>query len=463
MKKILLSLFTFIACTTLSGQTNFGSKMNISTTGDTPYTIAAGLVDGDAYNDIIVGTYNDGTLEYYENNGDKTFASAILISNTLNGIGGLKLVDLNNDGFLDLLATAYDSDTVAWYPNDGFGAFPIENIISNTVMGASGFFIGTIDAGVTPDIAVTAYDTNEVVWFSNSGSGVFSGPNTIDNTLTAPGVVKLKDIDNDGDLDALVATGQYNSNNIVQIFRNNLTQTGSVSFTPDTNPVVSGKKFLFNASFEDLDGDTNLDILLTELDTNPGGGAFYWYEFNGTDFTETAFTTVIENPSVAQVKDLDDDGLDDIVLSNGNSGAGVDLVWFKNTGGGVYAAEEVIDDTQSQTYVYAVIDLDNDADLDIASCSYNEDQLNWFENEKYTLNTSNFNSQKVGFYPNPTSNKLYFTNMLNNTSFVEVYNILGKKVIAENVSSLDGLDVSKLKSGLYLLSIDNTSYKFIKD
>jgi len=238
-----------------------------------------------------------------------------------------------------------------------------------------------------------------------------------------------------------------------------------VSFEQIPDPVTDNKDYLFNASFEDLDGDTNLDILLTELSTTPGGGAFYWYEYNGTGYTETQFTTTIENPSVAQVKDLDDDGLDDIILSNGNSGAGVDIVWFKNNGGGSFAAEQIIDDTQSQVYVYAVIDLDNDNDLDIASCAFNQDQLNWFENEKYTLGVSSFENKDIVFYPNPTQNKLYFSSNKTEVSTISIYDILGKKVLETTLNSLQSIDVSNLKAGLYILKIQgkDRAFKFVKE
>ncbi|WP_340156328.1 VCBS repeat-containing protein, partial [uncultured Winogradskyella sp.] len=91
--------------------------------------------------------------------------------------------------------------------------------------------------------------------------------------------------------------------------------------------------------------------------------------------------------------DLDNDGLKDIVLSSGKTNAGNDIVWFKNNGSGSFAAEEVIDATQSQAFVYAIEDFDADGDLDIASCEYNLDNLNYFENQKIVLSVPNSDLQ----------------------------------------------------------------------
>ena len=475
MKRILLTFLSVFSLTLfVNAQTTFLDKVTIDAdTGNNPYTIASGFIDGDSNVDILVGTDVDHELIRYIGNGDGTFTKLGGITNTLINITGLKLVDLNSDGDLDILAAGfgdYDFNNygvgskVVWFENDGSGNFGTEQLIYDALNGMSGLFVGTIDSGSTADIAITSYAGSQVFWFSNNGSGGFTGPNSIDTTLSFPGSVNMKDIDNDGDLDALVSTGAAAGADVVEIFRNDLVPGGSVAWTKDATSVSTGKNYIFNATFEDLDGDANLDILFTELNTTPGSGNFYWVEEDGAGgYTETAFTTAVENPSVAQVKDLDDDGLDDIILSNGNSGAGVDVVWFKNNGGGVYAAEQIIDDTQSQVFVYAVVDFDNDLDLDIATCSFNQDQLNYFENEKYTLSISSFNDQKISFYPNPTKNVLNFTSNTLDTFKVSVFDILGKKVIEKNIKNSNSLDVSKLAAGLYVLNINTISYKFIKE
>jgi len=464
MKLKLLFAFAMLSCFAFA-QTTFLPKVGINTsTGDAPYTISSGLIDGDALPDIIIGTNLGNTLEWYKNNGDGTFTIQPLITNTISGIGGLMLVDLNADGFLDILATAYNNDLLVWYPNDGLGSFMTENIISSSVDGASGLAVGDINNNTFPDIAVTAYDSDEVVWFSNNGTGTFTlEANKIDDTLNAPGVVNMKDIDGDGDLDALVATAVY-AGDVIEIFRNDLIPGGSVAFTKDVMSVTTGKVGVFNAAFVDLDGDANLDILATEVSYGGGPtGNMYWYEDNGSGFTETTFTTSISNPSVAQFRDLDNDGLNDIILSSGKSGAGNDIVWFKNNGAGVFDSEVVIDATQSQTFVYNIADFDADGDLDIASCAYNDDDLNYFENQKIVLSIPDAELQTISIYPNPTKDKLNFEGF-NGSIDVTIHDLLGKQVLNTVLNAGKSLDVSHLANGAYVVLINNkVSSRFIKE
>ena len=467
MKRTLLALISICYLSmSVNAQTVWAPKSTINaTTGDAPYTIASGLIDGDALPDLIIGTYLGNTLEWYKNNGDGTFTFQTLITNTLDGIGALKLADLNGDTFLDVLATGYANDKVVWFSNDGSGIFSSENIISSTVNGASGVALGDINGDTIVDLAITAYDGNEVVWFSNDGTGNFTLESAkIDDTLSAPGVVNLSDIDGDGDLDALVATAVY-AGDVIEIFRNDLVPGGTVAFTKDATSVATGKVGIFNASFEDLDGDSNLDILATEISFGGGPtGNLYWYEDNGAGYTEIVFTTTIANPSVAQFRDVDEDGMKDIVLSSGTSGSGNDLVWFKNNGGGSFGSETVIDNTQSQTFVYTVNDFDDDGELDIASCAYNQDALNYFENLFETLSITEFDTSSVSIFPNPTTDVLNFEGFNESVIDISITDILGKNVLSKSQSPNETLDVSELANGLYSISVNGKfTSKFIKE
>ncbi len=466
MKKQLLNI-TFIGLLSLSlnAQTTFGPKQTINAnTGNDPYAIASGFIDGDNYADIITGMTLTNQLIWYKNNGDGTFTAQPNITNTINYVGLIKLVDLNDDTFLDVLVTAYSSDSVTWYANDGLGNFGPEQLIG-TSNGASGLVVGDIDGDGTMDVAVTSYDGNNVVWFANDGTGTFSGANLIDNTLTSPISIDLIDIDNDGDLDAVVSTGIGSGNvDFIQIFRNNLVSSGTVSFTKDATQVTTGKNYFTNAIFADLDGDTDFDVLATELNVSTGSGHFYWYENTGSSFTEHAIVTSIGNPSTPLFEDLDNDGLKDIILSSGTAGAGNDIVWFKNNGAGVFNTELVIDATQSNTYVMTIADFDNDNDLDIASLSYNQDDLNWFENLRFTLANQEYLLQDLIIYPNPTTNKLHFKGTFTQSLKISITDILGKTLIRTTMNSEGTIDVSNLESGLYIINFEGTANtsKFIK-
>lgn len=464
-RKLLNAVLVCFVTLTFNAQTEFGPKQTINAnTGNNPFAIASGLIDGDAYADIITATTITNQLIWYKNNADGTFTAQPNIPNTIDFVTLVQLMDLNNDTFLDVVVTGYSSNSVTWYANDGLGNFGPEQLIG-TVNTASGLDFGDIDGDSTIDVAATSITDNNIVWFSNDGTGTFGSANVIDNTLIAPGTIVLRDIDNDGDLDALVSTAKGSGNvDVLQIFHNDLIPNGTVDFIKDATPVTSGKNYFNSAIFEDLDGDSDFDILATELNVTTGTGHFYWYENTGSGFTENLIATTIGNPSTVLFKDLDNDGLKDIVLSSGTAGEGKDIVWFKNNGAGVFDSELVIDATQSNTFAMTIVDFDNDDDLDIASLSYNQNDLNWFENLKFTLGMGESFLQHVKMFPNPTKNLLYFEG-IKNESVISVYDMLGKQILTTSISEGESLDVSALNNGIYILKFDgnNSTFKFIKE
>lgn len=445
--------------------TTFSSKNLITNTGDQPYRMVSGDFNSDGHIDLIVATYADNTIELYSNDGSGNFSLHSSLTNTLDGITSIKLAQINTstDSHVDIVACSYNNDKVVWFANDagGGGTFGAEQVLPFTVDGASGLDTGTINAGTTNDIAVTAYDGNTTVWFSNDGNGTFTGPNTIDNTLTNPDALTLQDLDGDSDLDALVATGQFTSTNVVEIFRND----GAGIFTKDASSVGTGLDWITQATPVDYDGDANLDIIVSAPDYVPDSGALFWFEDTGAGFSSTPITTSLGNPAMVRMADLDSDGMDDLVVVNGAVDVpGDDLIWFKNNGGGSFGSEQAIDDTQSQIYVFEVADFDNDTFLDIATSDYNFDQLNWFENLTYFLGIDDEDKDSFGIYPNPTSDRLNFRSSNSEDFNISVYDLLGKKVLEATKNVNLPLDVSTLESGIYILKLDDFSkaYKFIK-
>ncbi|WP_339751495.1 T9SS type A sorting domain-containing protein [uncultured Winogradskyella sp.] len=77
----------------------------------------------------------------------------------------------------------------------------------------------------------------------------------------------------------------------------------------------------------------------------------------------------------------------------------------------------------------------------------------------FTLSTSNFETSSFLLYPNPTSTgSITITSVSNDTISVKVYDILGKQVKNETLTN-NTLNVSNLKSGIYIIKItqNNTS------
>jgi serine protease AprX len=87
---------------------------------------------------------------------------------------------------------------------------------------------------------------------------------------------------------------------------------------------------------------------------------------------------------------------------------------------------------------------------------------------KTVLSVPNFEETSIKIYPNPV--KHFFTILRNGDNFkeyiVQIYNILGKKILENRELISDKIDISNLKKGVYLLKIQKgnqeKTIKFIK-
>ena len=465
---LLSTLLAFFVSTQIIAQTTFVKTQSIDLPlpqGNAPYNITSGIIDDDAFPDIVVSTTIGNTVFWLKNDGTGNFELQTTPIGTLNGAGGVAIADLNNDGFNDVISTSYSDGKLVWYANDGLGNFGTEQIISATISGPGQVYVRTIDNNSTLDVAVSAYTGNEVIWFANNGSGVFGTKNTINNTIISPGAFAMDDIDFDGDIDSVIANsvafGTPNDCRI-EVFYND----GDGNFTADSNIVsLNTKDYIFSIMAEDVDNDSSLDILVTDLN-----GDASWFKRTeispGTaTYAETIISTSIANPACLDLRDLDNDNLRDFVLTSATSGVGNDIVWYKSDGTGNFGPEQVIDDTQSQAYTITFADFENDGDLDISTIAYNDDSVNMFRNDNIVLATPENEISEITIFPLPAKSTLNFKGMTMAFLNLEIYNALGKTVMNTTVLQNGSLDISRLNTGMYFIKFANNdaTYKFVKE
>ncbi|MBR9915086.1 MAG: T9SS type A sorting domain-containing protein [Algicola sp.] len=461
--------FCVMACfgtLTMFAQTTFTKTQTIALplpNGNAPYNIASGLIDNDLFPDIVISTTIGNTVYWLKNDGTGSFTLQSTPIGLLNNAGGVAIADINNDGTNDIVSTSYDDGKLVWFSNDGLGNFGSEQIISNAISGPGQVYTRTIDNNNTLDVAVSAYSGNEVIWFSNDGAGNFGPKNIINNTIPSPGAFAMRDIDDDGDIDSVIgnAVGFGVPNDCrIEVFYND----GNGNFTADTNIVsLNTKDYIFSIMAEDVDDDSSLDILVTDLTGNAS-----WFKRTeiapGTaTYTETIITTSIANPACLDLRDLDNDTFKDFVLTSATSGAGNDIVWFKNDGLGGFGPENLIDNTQSQAYTITFADFENDGDLDISTIAYNDDSVSVFNNQLMTLSDLENSVVDVTIYPNPTGQLLYFKGLTSDAK-ISIVDISGKILISQFVRHDSALDISFLEQGTYFIKFQNSDhvYKFIK-
>ncbi|HTL78374.1 MAG TPA: VCBS repeat-containing protein [Candidatus Babeliales bacterium] len=181
------------------------------------------------------------------------------------------IIDLDNDGDGDVVTLANSSAAVTVHENHGDGSFPVLTryevaSLSDAVQSADIDNDGDIDIVVNGEVDIASNDA-VVKILKNNGNGTFAP--AIDYTPSRNFAdMKLRDINGDHFVDLIFGPdGNYPSFHFGTALNN-----GNGTFAPTVvTQVFSCGSGTIDAA--DLDGDGDLDIVLTEEETCPGNNA----------------------------------------------------------------------------------------------------------------------------------------------------------------------------------------------
>jgi hypothetical protein len=120
--------------------------------------------------------------------------------------------------------------------------------------------------------------------------------------------------------------------------------------------------------------DVNADGKIDFVATRGHGRGVLW--FKGPNFTPIEIDSKIEGPHCLATVDLDNDGDIDIATC-GRDVTGI-AVWYENDGHGKFTRHHIGRDQGS--YDIRAIDMDGDADLDLMIAGHTSKNIVWFEN-----------------------------------------------------------------------------------
>ncbi len=458
-------------------------------TYEATWSLAAGDLDGNGYNDLLYGNgqgvsfmlaNNDGTAytEWHED--------VYVFSQRSN------FVDINNDGNLDAFV-CHDVEPSVYYYGDGAG-----NLTYHKSNDADGLGLADYPSGGNYGSVWIDYDNDHDIdmFIAKCGGSAERSSDQLytnngDGTFTEEGAVKglrdsmqtwssaWADYDNDGDMDVFVgaSTGAHKlkRNNGDGTFTDVTAGSGYENFTPTS---------IENVCF-DFNNDGYVDIL----------GAGNTIMYNNGDMTFTPVNVGFDDGAAG---DINNDGFIDYFNGSLHINQGNNYNWLKvvtigtdSNKNGIGARVEVISALGSQirdvksgvgfrhmstlnvhfgladdTAVESVTVYWPSGNVDrIVSPTINQTLSVVEGSAPLSIDENLLNNLSI--YPNPVNKILHLnTNLELENSLISVFNIQGKRVLNSKFTSKD-LDVSKLTTGVYFLRIikdtKQVKLKFIKE
>ncbi len=92
------------------------------------------------------------------------------------------------------------------YENDGAGNFGEQQIITTNADGANSVYAADLDGDGDLDVLSASGFDDKIAWYENDGTGNFGTQQIITTNADAAQVVYAADLDGDGDLDVLSAS-----------------------------------------------------------------------------------------------------------------------------------------------------------------------------------------------------------------------------------------------------------------
>ncbi len=396
MLKLINSIFfiMFAASFVYSGTfTNVQEPMGVNQ-GVNHSSISFGDYDNDGDLDLVV-TGDDGTnkrfIIYRNDNGTFNYDQEPMGVNQGVYYSSVAFVDYDNDGDLDIVVIGDDGVDFRFiiFNNDNSTFTKVlEPVGDKCGFSYSSMVFGDIDNDGDLDIALigfnSAYDKRFFIFRNDNGTFTNIQEPMGTDLGVYEGSLAFGDIDNDGDLD-LVMAGYHD----LWYLKFIIYQNDNGTFTKIQEPMGVNQGLIYSSTaFGDYDNDGDLDLVVTGDD----GSHERFIIFRNDNGTFTNFQEPMgENQGVTYSSiafgDIDNDGDLDITLTG--LSASWKFIIFRNDNGTFTKVQEPMGlNTGVRNSSIAFGDIDNDGDLDLVVTG--DDGINKrfiiFDNDETTVN-----------------------------------------------------------------------------
>lgn len=294
------------------------------------------------------------------------------ITTTPSASRSANFIDVNGDGWDDIFftngPTAGQNNML--YINNADGTFTTvtddDIVLDNDRSDGASF--ADVDNDGDLDAVVVTYGRNGVgkknYFYRNNGDGTFEyePTNAIGIPLTYSEMVNWIDLNNDQFLDAYITNSVVSTRNLY--FENQ----GDGSFEPVTGLSITSETLASRSiNWIDYDGDGDSDLFVTNEDNATNSLFRNDGPNNFTQITGLSITQSGKNSAGSSWADVDNDGDFDLFIANW--GGQTNQLFINDNGTFVEQTSSAIAAETGSSFGSAFADVDNDGDLDLLVCN----------------------------------------------------------------------------------------------
>ena len=294
------------------------------------------------------------------------------ITTTPSASRSANFVDVNGDGWDDIFFTngPADGQNNMLYINNTDGTFTTitddDIVLDNDRSDGASF--ADVDNDGDLDAVVVTYGRNSVgkknYFYRNNGDGTFEyePTNAIGIPLTYSEMVNWIDINNDQLLDAYITNSVLSTRNLY--FENQ----GDGSFEAVTGLSITSETLASRSiNWIDYDGDGDSDLFVTNEDNATNSLFRNDGPDNFTQITNLAITQNGKNSAGSSWADVDNDGDFDLFVANWDGQT--NQLFINENGAFTEQISSAIASETGSSFGSAFADVDNDGDLDLLVCN----------------------------------------------------------------------------------------------